>query len=403
MRTSNSTIARVVVRLAGNKRMRNSKGVIFRTFRFLAAFLIAANCSVSISAQQPPLRRSSAPRAGAEIVSRAGVPELHVDGIPFFVHGAQFDYFRIPTDLWAQSLNRYRELGINTIDLRIPWNWHEPSDAQFDFDGHTNPRRNLRGLLRLITEKQMKIVVRPGPLIGDHWRNAGYPAWLLGYSAYKMNEETIEAGLPPPDAELATRDGNAAARDWLANETHMSYARRWLTAVARELAPYSARNTFEVTEPGDREGSTHIKAIGGPLLYVVLDDATQIRSGADATDLARYAGELRRTLEKGGLEAISLISETDVVTQGVQPLPRGTSAGGEGITTQWFFNTSTELARKNTTEQNRVELVSSSPHAESLLRFFRMRNIFLAGTIPRSATGCSAAAFRLCDHHIHSG
>ena len=369
MLKSNSNLPHAVARLSCPERMRSFRGKVVHLFAYFTAILIAATCSVSIFAQQEPLRRSSAPRAGVEIVSRAGVPELHVDGTPFFVHGAQFDYFRIPPDLWAQSLNRYRELGINTIDLRIPWNWHEPSDAQFDFDGHTNPRRNLRGLLRLITEKQMKIVVRPGPMIGDSWRNAGYPAWLLGYSTYKMNEETIEAGLPPPDAELATRDGNAAARDWLANETHMSYARRWLTAVARELAPYSARNTFEVTEPGDREGSTHIKAIGGPLLYVVLDDATQIRSGADATDLSRYAGELRKALEKGGLEAISFISETDVVTQGAQSLPKGTSAGGEGITTQWFFNTSTELVRKNNTERNHVELPSSSPRAGSLLSF----------------------------------
>jgi len=72
-------------------------------------------------------------------------PELRVDGVPFFLHAAQFDYFRIPPDLWFRSLDRYRELGINTIDLRIPWNWHEIGDAEFDFDGHTNPRRNLRG------------------------------------------------------------------------------------------------------------------------------------------------------------------------------------------------------------------------------------------------------------------
>jgi hypothetical protein len=282
------------------------------------------------------------PRTGVEIASISGVPELRVDGVPFFVHGAQFDYFRIPPDLWSHSLNRYRELGINTIDIRIPWNWHEITDAQFDFDGHTNPRRNLRGLLRLITEKQMKIVVRPGPLIGDHWRNAGYPAWLLGYSAYKMNEDAIDAGLPPPDAELAATDGNAAAHDWLANEMHMSYARRWLTAVAKELAPYTAKNTFEVAEPGDREGSTHIKEIGGPLLYVVLDDASQIRPGAPATDLSRYVGELQKALERGGLNAISFINEAEDVAKSVQAMPKGTTSNAVGITSQWSFYTSAE-------------------------------------------------------------
>ena len=192
----------------------------------------------------------------ANRVNAGNEPELRVGGIPFFIHAAQFDYFRIPPDLWLQSLKRYQELGINTIDLRIPWNWHEPSDAAFDFDGHTNPRRDLRTVLKLITERHLKLTVRPGPIIGDHWRNAGYPPWLLAYSDYKMSAAAIARGEAPQEVELATRDGNAAARKWLANENHMSHARRWLTAVARELAPYNAKNAITITEPGDREGET---------------------------------------------------------------------------------------------------------------------------------------------------
>src|SRR6266853_3232646 len=187
----------------------------------LAATFIPAH----LMAQKTPPQKPVGPPAGVEIVSNAGEPELRVDGVPFFIHAAQFDYFRIPLDLWFRSLDRYRELGINTIDLRIPWNWHEIRDAEFDFDGHTNPRRNLRGLLQLIAEKRLRLIVRPGPLIGDHWRNAGYPAWLLKYSVYKMEESAIETGLEPQDAELAMHDGESAARDWLANEIHISYAR----------------------------------------------------------------------------------------------------------------------------------------------------------------------------------
>src|SRR5713226_5224113 len=199
----------------------------FAVMTILAATFIPAH----VMAQKTPPRKPVGPPAGVEIVSSANEPELRVDGVPFFIHAAQFDYFRIPADLWFRSLDRYRELGINTIDLRIPWNWHEIHDAEFDFDGHTNPRRNLRGLLQLIAEKHLKLIVRPGPLIGDHWRNAGYPPWLLKYSDYKMDESAIEAGLAPLDAELATRNGEAAARDWLANEIRMTYARRWMTAL----------------------------------------------------------------------------------------------------------------------------------------------------------------------------
>src|SRR6195256_4169795 len=186
----------------------NKPKALGRTWRQLfIAILVATFFPAYASAQKSSAQKPVAPLAGVQIVSTTGEPELRVDGIPFFLHAAQFDYFRIPPDLWFRALDRYRELGINTIDLRIPWNWHEIHDAEFDFDGHTNPRRNLRGLLQLMAEKHLRLIVRPGPLIGNHWRNAGYPAWLLKYSDYKMDESAIEAGIAPLGAELASRDG----------------------------------------------------------------------------------------------------------------------------------------------------------------------------------------------------
>ena len=116
------------------------------------------------SAPQDSSSQSDTPH-GVEIVVHGGYPELHVDGEPFFIHSAAFFYYRIPRDLWSVSLDRYRALGINTIDIYIPWNWHEPSEGTFDFDGQTNPRRNLRALLKLIAEKNLKLIARPGPVI----------------------------------------------------------------------------------------------------------------------------------------------------------------------------------------------------------------------------------------------
>jgi hypothetical protein len=311
--------------------------------RFVMTILAAAFFSSYALAQQLPAQKPGGPPAGLEIVSHAGESELRVDGVPFFLHAAQFDYFRIPADLWFRSLERYRELGINTIDLRIPWNWHELGDAEFDFDGHTNPRRNLRGLLQLIAEEHLKIVARPGPLIGDHWRNAGYPAWLLRYSDYKMSESDIETGLAPSDAELAARDGDAAARHWLANETHMTYARRWLTAIARELAPYTSRNTVRVTEPGEHEGETQEKEISGPLLFVALEDAVSIRTDSGAPDLSRYLSELRRALARGGLEAASFMNVPSILALGAPQLSITSATEdpkGLGLTGEWLYKPS---------------------------------------------------------------
>jgi hypothetical protein len=337
--------------------------------------LAATIFSSHVLAQQAPVQKPDSPPVGMQIVSTAGEPELRVDGVPFFIHAAQFDYFRIPADLWFRSLERYRELGINTIDLRIPWNWHELSDGEFDFDGHTNPRRNLGGLLQLIAEKHLKIVARPGPLIGDHWRNAGYPSWLLRYSDYKMSESDIDAGLAPSDAELATRDGDAAARDWLGNETHMTYARRWLTAIGRVLAPYGSRNTVPVTEPGEHEGETQEKEISGPLLFVALEDAVSIRSESGAPDLSRYLSELRRALARGGLDAATFLNAASILAHGAPPLSITAAtedAKAVGLTGEWLYKPSTEPPGSRTDasfseSHDRARLTALDPSSLSFL------------------------------------
>src|ERR1700693_469971 len=118
-------------------------------------------------------------KRGVAIVQHGGYPELQVDGHPFFIYSAAFFYARIPRNLWESSLDRYRELGINTIDIYIPWNWHEPREGEFDFDGHSNPRRDLRVLLQLLARKGFRCIARPGPTILNEWRHGGYPEWLL--------------------------------------------------------------------------------------------------------------------------------------------------------------------------------------------------------------------------------
>ena len=54
---------------------------------------------------------------------------------PFFVYGAAFFYERMPRDRWRPALLAYKRLGINTIDLYVIWNWHEPEPGVLDFTG----------------------------------------------------------------------------------------------------------------------------------------------------------------------------------------------------------------------------------------------------------------------------
>ena len=164
------------------------------------------------AAPAPSAAKEKAPeKRGIAIVQHGGYPELQVDGQPFFIHSAAFFYARIPRGLWEVSLDLYRELGINTIDFYIPWNWHEPREGELDFDGHSDPRRDLRGLLQILARKGFRCTARPGPTILNEWRHGGYPEWLLERPEYAMAPLDRIEGRYPPLSNLNSRNAEAAA------------------------------------------------------------------------------------------------------------------------------------------------------------------------------------------------
>ena len=185
-----------------------------------------------------PLRVTAAAWPGSAVVRQNGWPVYTVGGKPFFVYGAAFFYERIPREQWEASLEQYRALGINTIDLYLIWNWHELRDGDFDFTGRTDPRRDLAGLLRLIDRDGFKVILRPGPVIRNEWRNGGYPDWLLRRPDYRMPLRDILEGRYPATATLQNTRSDDAAAEWLRNGTHLRYAARWLRTVLNALAPW---------------------------------------------------------------------------------------------------------------------------------------------------------------------
>lgn len=305
-----------------------------RVSRFAAALVCAAGFGCVLRTPLPAAaggergsEQSSGPaetpaaQRGARIVQHGSYPELRVDGKPFFVNSAAFFYPCIPKNLWASSLDHYRDLGINTIELSILWNWHEPREGAFDFDGHGNPRRDLRGLLKLIAQKGFKLIARPGPTILQQWRNGGYPDWLLERPEYHMPLADRLEGRIPPAAERGEVDAEDAARIWLANPVHMRYAKEWLEAVARELAPYRAGATLRVPSEnlGGGKGQVEEREMFGPLLFVqVEEDLGSGRGNAAGPEFWKYAETLCGFLAQAGLDAACFIDPAQ---------PRSAAAG----------------------------------------------------------------------------
>ena len=209
-------------------------------------------------------------------------PEYWVDDRPFFEHAAAFFYHRIPRDRWEDQLVRFKEMGINTIDLYPFWNWHEPEEGGLDFDGHTNPQRDLGFLLRLIDLLGFKVTLRPGPYFTGEWRNGGYPDWLMRKPGFGMSEQTIFEGRYPRFSALQRDQSDEAARGWLDNQTHLSYTRKWY----RDLLGFF----FSLHAGGY-----------GPLINIQIDDdQVSFLYNHVGTDSWKYLDQLRKYAEEVG-------------------------------------------------------------------------------------------------------
>jgi beta-galactosidase GanA len=172
---------------------------------------------------------------------------LQVDGAATpYLYGAELQYFRarggagrnVPADrvekLWNRMIDRVLEAKMNTVSFYIPWDFHEPVEGLFDFDGRTidqdhdghpdYPSRNLKGFLKLLIARGIRhILIRPGPYINAEWGPTGFgaiPRWFLE----KYPEAVAMTGSP--------------GKPKTANFAHPIYrerVQRWFTALYQQV------------------------------------------------------------------------------------------------------------------------------------------------------------------------
>lgn len=96
---------------------------------------------------------------------------------PGFVQAVEFPYYAFPPQLWERELVWLKNLGIDTVEFSIPWNWHREDPETLDLTGRTSPRRDLVGFIRLVKRAGLRAWIRPAPPVRG-WLNSGYPAGL---------------------------------------------------------------------------------------------------------------------------------------------------------------------------------------------------------------------------------
>ncbi|MER6157091.1 glycoside hydrolase family 35 protein [Streptomyces sp. NPDC001868] len=104
-----------------------------------------------------------------------GGRRLYRHGEPHSILSGALHYFRVHPDLWRDRIRRLADLGLNTVDTYVPWNFHQPrEDEPPRFDGW----RDLERFVRTAGEEGLDVIVRPGPYICAEWSNGGLPSWL---------------------------------------------------------------------------------------------------------------------------------------------------------------------------------------------------------------------------------
>lgn len=106
----------------------------------------------------------------------------------------EFHYWRIDPLYWDRILDSIQELGLTLIASYISWEFHQIGPSEFDFEGKTNPRRNLKAFLDLTQQRGFKVFIRPGPYIYSEWKNLGLPDEAAKH--HRLSSEFLKLARP---------------------------------------------------------------------------------------------------------------------------------------------------------------------------------------------------------------
>ena len=101
-----------------------------------------------------------------------------------WIVGAGMEYALCEPEGWGHRLDQLRRTGVNTVLTSVPWVVHEPRPGRFRFEG----RADLRAFLEACAERQLWVVLRIGPSVGEPYDGGGIPSWVVEGGANRMRE-----------------------------------------------------------------------------------------------------------------------------------------------------------------------------------------------------------------------
>ncbi|HEX3777488.1 MAG TPA: beta-galactosidase [Polyangiaceae bacterium] len=160
-------------------------------------------------------------------------------------------YFRLDPREWLAALSALQSLGIEIVDVYLPWGVHEQVDGSFDF-GLKDPRLDVVRFLRQARDLGMLAIVRPGPHINAELTFFGIPErviWNRDCQARSPRGKPVVLPVPPLAFPVPS----------YASEAFLEESDRWLGAVGVELAPLIWPNGPIVMCQIDNEGALYFR------------------------------------------------------------------------------------------------------------------------------------------------
>ena len=109
-------------------------------------------------------------------------------------------YSRVLVQNWAETLENAVKLGVNTIEIEVAWNSHEPMPKRYEFDQNS---KDLLTFINLVKHFKLFLIVRVDPYTYCSSHDlGGLPSWLLANKNLETNSRNSNFLLDLKDTQF---------------------------------------------------------------------------------------------------------------------------------------------------------------------------------------------------------
>uniref|UniRef100_A0A1I8FNU9 Glyco_hydro_35 domain-containing protein n=1 Tax=Macrostomum lignano TaxID=282301 RepID=A0A1I8FNU9_9PLAT len=187
--------------------------------------------------------------------------QFYLNGVKFQILSGAIHYFRVPQDYWRDRLLKLKAAGFNTVRRDYaPWNLHEDTKGNFNFNGMLNvrwllsdPNMRVRSMYMGFTqaaEDYLRVVInevadlqmsRGGPIIAfqveNEYGSYGDNGRYLQHLADSMRRSGVVEALFTSDGDEGIRHAKPLAGAFAGINYNSKAHAKWLQSIVKGWNP----------------------------------------------------------------------------------------------------------------------------------------------------------------------